>query len=68
MQHIFLIVTLFVFLQSVNGLAPESDKVWPNVPVPPNPPLPICNGCGSSSDNMMLIPSTSVGGICQKYG
>uniref|UniRef100_A0A3Q1JL33 Meiosis regulator and mRNA stability factor 1 n=1 Tax=Anabas testudineus TaxID=64144 RepID=A0A3Q1JL33_ANATE len=48
----------------------SSDKVWPNVPIPQTVPLPvpICNGCGTSSDNMLLMPSTSLGNIAQKYG
>lgn len=52
----------------MNGLASESDKVWPNVPVPQTAPIPICNGCGTSSDGMMLMPSTSLGKTGQKYG
>ncbi|XP_040001756.1 meiosis regulator and mRNA stability factor 1 isoform X3 [Xiphias gladius] len=57
-------------LKPMNGLASESDKVWPNVPVPQTAPvpIPICNGCGTSSDGMMLMPSTSLGKIGQKYG
>uniref|UniRef100_A0A7N6FJT6 Meiosis regulator and mRNA stability factor 1 n=1 Tax=Anabas testudineus TaxID=64144 RepID=A0A7N6FJT6_ANATE len=57
-------------LKPVNSLASESDKVWPNVPIPQTVPLPvpICNGCGTSSDNMLLMPSTSLGNIAQKYG
>ncbi|XP_040001758.1 meiosis regulator and mRNA stability factor 1 isoform X4 [Xiphias gladius] len=56
--------------EPMNGLASESDKVWPNVPVPQTAPvpIPICNGCGTSSDGMMLMPSTSLGKIGQKYG
>ncbi|XP_018520263.1 meiosis regulator and mRNA stability factor 1 isoform X6 [Lates calcarifer] len=58
------------FLKPINGLAAESDKVWPNVPVPQTAPIPIpiCNGCGTSSDGMMLMPSTSLSKIGQKYG
>ncbi|XP_044045030.1 meiosis regulator and mRNA stability factor 1 isoform X6 [Siniperca chuatsi] len=54
----------------MNGLALESDKVWPNVPVPQTAPIPIpiCNGCGTTSDGMMLMPSTSLGKTGQKYG
>ncbi|XP_073329442.1 meiosis regulator and mRNA stability factor 1 isoform X4 [Pagrus major] len=54
----------------VNGLPSESDKVWPNVPVPQTAPIPIpiCNGCGTSSDGMMLMSSTSLGKTGQKYG
>uniref|UniRef100_A0A3B4X625 Meiosis regulator and mRNA stability factor 1 n=1 Tax=Seriola lalandi dorsalis TaxID=1841481 RepID=A0A3B4X625_SERLL len=58
------------YLQPMNGLASESDKIWPNVPAPQTAPIPIpiCNGCGTSSDSMMLMPSTSLGKIGQKYG
>ncbi|XP_059211415.1 meiosis regulator and mRNA stability factor 1 isoform X3 [Centropristis striata] len=54
----------------VNGLASESDKVWPNVPLPQTAPIPIpiCNGCGTSSDGMMLMPSTSLGKTGHKNG
>ncbi|XP_041789108.1 meiosis regulator and mRNA stability factor 1 isoform X2 [Chelmon rostratus] len=54
----------------MNGLVSESDKVWPNVPVPQTAPIPIpiCNGCGTSSDGMMLMPSTSLSKTGQKYG
>ncbi|XP_071359796.1 meiosis regulator and mRNA stability factor 1 isoform X5 [Trachinotus anak] len=54
----------------MSSLASESDKVWPNVPPPQTAPIPIpiCNGCGTSSDGMMLMPSTSLGKIGQKYG
>lgn len=55
-------------LKPMNGLASESDNVWPNVPVPQTAPIPICNGCGTSSDGMMLMPSTSLGKTGQKYG
>ncbi|XP_040891480.1 meiosis regulator and mRNA stability factor 1 isoform X2 [Toxotes jaculatrix] len=57
-------------LKPMNGLASESDKVWPNVPVPQTAPIPvpICNGCGTSSDSMMLMPSNSLGKTGQKYG
>uniref|UniRef100_A0A8C4HIZ2 Meiosis regulator and mRNA stability factor 1 n=1 Tax=Dicentrarchus labrax TaxID=13489 RepID=A0A8C4HIZ2_DICLA len=57
-------------LKPTNGLPSESDKVWPNVPVPQTTPIPIpiCNGCGTSSDSMMLMPSTSLGKTGQKYG
>ncbi|XP_070712456.1 meiosis regulator and mRNA stability factor 1 [Pempheris klunzingeri] len=55
-------------LKPMNGLALESDKVWPNVPVPQTAPIPICNGCGTSSDGMMLMASTSLGKTGQKYG
>ncbi|XP_028452435.1 meiosis regulator and mRNA stability factor 1 isoform X4 [Perca flavescens] len=54
----------------MNGLASESDKVWPNVPITQTAPIPIpiCNGCGTSSDGMMLMPSASLGKTGQKYG
>ncbi|XP_059211346.1 meiosis regulator and mRNA stability factor 1 isoform X2 [Centropristis striata] len=57
-------------LKPVNGLASESDKVWPNVPLPQTAPIPIpiCNGCGTSSDGMMLMPSTSLGKTGHKNG
>lgn len=57
-------------LKPMNGLTSESDKVWPNVPIPQTAPIPIpiCNGCGTSSDGMMLMPSTSLGKTGQKYG
>lgn len=70
-MHVFLIAVLIcAYLQPVNGLASEPDKVWPNVPIPQTVPLPvpICNGCGNSSDGMLLMPSTSLGNIGQKYG
>uniref|UniRef100_A0A7N8YNC7 Meiosis regulator and mRNA stability factor 1 n=1 Tax=Mastacembelus armatus TaxID=205130 RepID=A0A7N8YNC7_9TELE len=57
-------------LKPVNGLSSESDSVWPNVPIPQTAtlPIPICNGCGTSSDGMVLMPSTSLGNSGQKYG
>ncbi|XP_060907408.1 meiosis regulator and mRNA stability factor 1 isoform X4 [Labrus mixtus] len=58
-------------LKPLNGLAvSESDTVWHNVPVPQTAPIPIpiCNGCGTSSDGMMLMSSTSLGKTGQKYG
>lgn len=57
-------------LKPMNGLAPELDNVWPNVPIPQTAPIPvpICNGCGTSSDGMMLMPSASLGKTGQKYG
>ncbi|XP_029355593.1 meiosis regulator and mRNA stability factor 1 isoform X2 [Echeneis naucrates] len=58
------------FLKPMNGPASEPDKAWPNVPAPQTAPIPvpICNGCGTSSDGMVLMPSTSLGKIGQKYG
>ncbi|XP_030583716.1 meiosis regulator and mRNA stability factor 1 isoform X2 [Archocentrus centrarchus] len=57
-------------LKPMNGLMPESDKVHPSVPIPQTAPItiPICNGCGTSSDGKMLMPSTSFGKAGQKYG
>ncbi|XP_068177723.1 meiosis regulator and mRNA stability factor 1 isoform X2 [Antennarius striatus] len=57
-------------LKPMNGLPSESDKVWPNVPAPQTAPLPIpiCNGCGTSSESMVLVPPTSLGKLGQKYG
>ncbi|XP_034748035.1 meiosis regulator and mRNA stability factor 1 isoform X3 [Etheostoma cragini] len=57
-------------LKPMNGLALESDKVWPNVPNAQTAPIPIpiCNGCGTSSDGMMLMSSASLGKTGQKYG
>lgn len=52
----------------LNGVRTESDKVWPNVPAPQTAPIPICNGCGTSADGMMLVPSTNLGNTGQKYG
>lgn len=55
----------------VNGLAvSESDKVWPSVPLPQTAPIPIpiCNGCGTNSDALMLMPPTSLSKTGQKYG
>uniref|UniRef100_A0A8D0AW87 Meiosis regulator and mRNA stability factor 1 n=1 Tax=Sander lucioperca TaxID=283035 RepID=A0A8D0AW87_SANLU len=64
------VVLICTYLQPTNGLASESDKVWPNVPIPQTAPIPIpiCNGCGTSSDGMMLMPSASLGKTSQKYG
>ncbi|XP_061578844.1 meiosis regulator and mRNA stability factor 1 isoform X2 [Cololabis saira] len=49
------------FLKPMNGLPSESDKVWPKVPLPPAASVPICNGCGTSSDGMVLMTSTNLG-------
>uniref|UniRef100_A0A8C6LG29 Meiosis regulator and mRNA stability factor 1 n=1 Tax=Nothobranchius furzeri TaxID=105023 RepID=A0A8C6LG29_NOTFU len=48
----------------------ESEKAWPKVPAPhaASVPVPICNGCGTSSDAMVLKPSTTFGKTTQKYG
>ncbi|KAM6939553.1 meiosis regulator and mRNA stability factor 1 [Xenentodon cancila] len=48
-------------LKPMNGLAPESDKVWPNVPLPQAASVPICNGCSTSSDGLVLMTSTNLG-------
>lgn len=58
-------------MYAYNYLQPsDSDKVWPNIPAPQTAPMPIpiCNGCGTSSDGMMIMPSTNHGKIGQKYG
>uniref|UniRef100_A0A3P8TRR2 Meiosis regulator and mRNA stability factor 1 n=1 Tax=Amphiprion percula TaxID=161767 RepID=A0A3P8TRR2_AMPPE len=55
-------------LKPLNGLTSESDRVWPNIPVPQTAPIPICNGCGTSSDGMVLMPSTTLGKTGYKYG
>lgn len=61
------LLLFFYYFQPLNGLASESDNVWPSIPVPQTAPIPICNGCGTSSDGMMLMPS-SLGKTVQKYG
>ncbi|XP_043969598.1 meiosis regulator and mRNA stability factor 1 isoform X6 [Gambusia affinis] len=45
-------------------------KVWPDVPAPltSSIPVPICNGCGTSSDGLMLMPPLNHGMIGYKYG
>lgn len=57
-------------LQPMNGLVSESVNVWPNVPIPQTAPIPIpiCNGCGTSSDSLVLMPKNSLGKTGQKYG
>ncbi|XP_029905929.1 meiosis regulator and mRNA stability factor 1 isoform X2 [Myripristis murdjan] len=59
-------------LKPMNGLVSESDKVWASVPLPPPQtapiPIPMCNGCGTSSDAMLLMPTTGLGKTGQKYG
>ncbi|XP_075894127.1 meiosis regulator and mRNA stability factor 1 isoform X2 [Nelusetta ayraudi] len=56
-------------LKPLNGLASESNSVWPGIPLPQTAaiPIPICNGCGTSSDGMMLM-SSSLSKTVQKYG
>uniref|UniRef100_A0A3Q2Z3R8 Meiosis regulator and mRNA stability factor 1 n=1 Tax=Hippocampus comes TaxID=109280 RepID=A0A3Q2Z3R8_HIPCM len=50
----------------MNGFVSKSEKVWPNIPVSQTAPIsiPVCNGCGTSSDNAAL----SQGKTGQKYG
>ncbi|XP_067440110.1 meiosis regulator and mRNA stability factor 1 isoform X4 [Thunnus thynnus] len=57
-------------LKPMNGLVSESVNVWPNVPIPQTAPIPIpiCNGCGTSSDSLVLMPKNSLGKTGQKYG
>ncbi|KAK9539698.1 hypothetical protein VZT92_002200 [Zoarces viviparus] len=57
-------------LKPINGLVSDSENVWPNAPLPHTAPIPvpICNGCGTSSDAMMLMPSANHGKTGQKYG
>ncbi|XP_061625686.1 meiosis regulator and mRNA stability factor 1 isoform X6 [Phyllopteryx taeniolatus] len=53
-------------LKPLNGFASKSEKVWPNIPVPQTTPvsIPICNGCATSSESLVL----SQGKAGQKYG
>ncbi|XP_047221337.1 meiosis regulator and mRNA stability factor 1 isoform X3 [Girardinichthys multiradiatus] len=55
-------------LKPKTGLSSES-KLWADIPAPPTVPipLPICNGCGTSSDGMMLMPSPKHDKIGYKY-
>lgn len=57
-------------LQPTNGLSSESDRLRLNVPITQSAsiPVPICNGCGTSSDSVLLVPSTSVDKTGRKYG
>lgn len=57
-------------LQPTNGLSSESDRLRLNVPITRSAsiPVPICNGCGTSSDSVLLVPSTSVDKTGRKYG
>ncbi|KAM9818666.1 meiosis regulator and mRNA stability factor 1 isoform 5-T6 [Syngnathus typhle] len=43
-------------LKPMNGFVSKSEKVWPTIPVPQTTPvtIPICNGCGTSSDSVAL--------------
>ncbi|XP_019905348.2 meiosis regulator and mRNA stability factor 1 isoform X3 [Esox lucius] len=46
------------------------DKAWPNLPLPSSQsaptPVPMCNGCGTASDGLLLLGSGLVSGT--KYG
>ncbi|XP_029596149.1 meiosis regulator and mRNA stability factor 1 isoform X4 [Salmo trutta] len=52
-------------------LTKPADKLWPNIPLPPaqsaSVPIPVCNGCGTSSDGLLLLGS-SLGKSATKYG
>ncbi|XP_061844229.1 meiosis regulator and mRNA stability factor 1 isoform X4 [Nerophis lumbriciformis] len=50
----------------MNGLVSESEKAWPSIPVlqPAPVSIPICNGCGTSSDSLAL----NLGKTFQKFG
>lgn len=54
----------------MNGLPSEPNRLRPNVPIIQSAsiPIPICNGCGTSSDSVAVLPSTSVGKTGRKYG
>lgn len=56
--------------QPITGLPSEPDRLRPNVPITQSAsiPIPICNGCGTTSDKVLLLPSTSVGKTGRKYG
>ncbi|XP_046899861.1 meiosis regulator and mRNA stability factor 1 isoform X2 [Hypomesus transpacificus] len=51
----------------VRGVASEPDQAWPGVAPPQSAPIPICNGCGTSSDGLLLL-GTSLGKAATKYG
>lgn len=57
-------------LQPITGRPSEPDRLRPNVPITQSAsiPVPICNGCGTTSDKLVLLPSTSVGKTGWKYG
>ncbi|CAL8330136.1 unnamed protein product [Lota lota] len=59
-------------LKPVNGLLPESDKLWPMVPHLSSKstpiPIPMCNGCGTKSDGLLRIAQTSLGKVGHKFG
>ncbi|XP_036796284.1 meiosis regulator and mRNA stability factor 1 isoform X4 [Oncorhynchus mykiss] len=52
-------------------LTKPADKLWPNIPLPlaqsVSVPIPVCNGCGTSSDGLLLLGS-SLGKSATKYG
>ncbi|XP_031655798.1 meiosis regulator and mRNA stability factor 1-like isoform X5 [Oncorhynchus kisutch] len=52
-------------------LTKPADKLWPNIPLPlaqsASVPIPVCNGCGTSSDGLLLLGS-SLGKSATKYG
>ncbi|XP_037327448.2 meiosis regulator and mRNA stability factor 1 isoform X4 [Pungitius pungitius] len=54
----------------INGLSSDLERSWPNAPIPQTAPIPIpiCNGCGTASDGMILMPSANLGKTGQKYG
>lgn len=68
---IFALVLLFVVfpcnLQPKTDLSSES-VVWPDIPVPQTASVPICNGCGTSSGNIALMSSTTLGKTGHKCG
>ncbi|XP_064862239.1 meiosis regulator and mRNA stability factor 1-like isoform X6 [Oncorhynchus nerka] len=53
------------------GSPKPADKLWPNIPLPPaqsaSVPIPVCNGCGTSSNGLLLLGS-SLGKSATKYG
>ncbi|XP_036796285.1 meiosis regulator and mRNA stability factor 1 isoform X5 [Oncorhynchus mykiss] len=53
------------------GSPKPADKLWPNIPLPlaqsVSVPIPVCNGCGTSSDGLLLLGS-SLGKSATKYG
>ncbi|RVE75710.1 hypothetical protein OJAV_G00001470 [Oryzias javanicus] len=56
-------------MKPVNGETSETNEVWPKLCVPQTAshPVPVCNGCGTSSDAMALLSNTSYG-TSFKYG
>uniref|UniRef100_A0A8C7J9I8 Meiosis regulator and mRNA stability factor 1 n=1 Tax=Oncorhynchus kisutch TaxID=8019 RepID=A0A8C7J9I8_ONCKI len=58
-------------LTKVGGILFPADKLWPNIPLPlaqsASVPIPVCNGCGTSSDGLLLLGS-SLGKSATKYG